>query len=668
MGTGGTGISPGGNGAYGPQSSNSDGTGGFNYGGGGGGAQTPNSNHQRVGGPGAQGLVIITYVDCSNFWTGAIDSDWNNIDNWTCRIPTISIDAVVPAGLAIYPVLNNGATGTCKNLIIQSGASVTVTGNTLQIAEAINNAGTLYADEGTISMNGITGQEIPVNVFYNNTLLNLIINNPMGVSLNGTLILTGVLLVQSGNLISNDNLILISSADRTALIDGSGLGEVVGSVTVQRYLPEAFGYKYLSSPFINATIGQYSDEVNLNASFATVYSYEENQATTGWSSYMNPDLPLIPGNGYAFNLGTSAIPITVSTIGTVNNGNIGPLALTNNAQPFTKGFNLIGNPYPSPIDWNAGGWQRTNIDDALYFYDAGNDDQYVGTYSSYINGVSSNGIAGNIIPAQQAFFVHVTDDSYPVTGSIVFTNEVRVNNLNPVFHKNSNKTSESIIRLSTSFSEANSTPDYAVLYYSDFASEGFNPSLDALKILNTDISVPSLYLIPEDNKEVSIKSLKEPLGESQVIRLGINSKMQGMLRLKADEISNLPIGYSVYLKDKYTGRVQNLQSSPEYTFNIYNETLNDRFEIIISNKTLTQNAFGTESFNAHLKDGNLIVTLNLREEQVILQVTDLVGRNVLQHDIFGEGQHNLGHVPAKGVYIISISTDMGKISKKIYLN
>ena len=49
---------------------------------------------------------------------------------------------------------------------------------------------------------------------------------------------------------------------------------------------------------------------------------------------------------------------------------------------YTKGFNLVGNPYPSAIDWDAAsGWTKTNIDNAVYYFKASATDQYGGTYS-----------------------------------------------------------------------------------------------------------------------------------------------------------------------------------------------------------------------------------------------------------------------------------------------
>ena len=72
--------------------------------------------------------------------------------------------------------------------------------------------------------------------------------------------------VSSGNFDSNGNLTLLSDATNTAEIDGNGNGDVLGSVTVQRYLPSGFGYKHISSPFQAATVNELSQEVDLNLS------------------------------------------------------------------------------------------------------------------------------------------------------------------------------------------------------------------------------------------------------------------------------------------------------------------------------------------------------------------------------------------------------------------
>lgn len=603
----------------------------------------------------------------NNLWTGNLNTDWNNISNWTCAIPDLTLDAIIPSGLNRYPTLNTGSQGMCKNIEIQSGASVTVLNNTLQIAGTILNNGTFDATQGTVEMKGTSAQILPANCFSGNAVGNLTINNSNGVTLNGTLYIYGILKAASGNLQTNGFLTLLSTPVQTALIDGTGTGSVNGNVTVQRYLPSAFGYKYFSSPFTNATVAQYSQEINLSAPFATLYSYTENLTSTGWQAYTSASGTLQPGQGYALNFGTTGTPITVSVTGIVNNGQVGPITLYNHNQPYTKGFNLVGNPYPSPINWNAAGWTKTNIDNALYFFDAGTTDQYLGTYSSYINGVSSNGIASNIIAAQQGFFIHVKDGAYPVQGTLAFTNTVRTNTLNPHFHKNTSTEEKPIIRLSAS-KQGTERADFLVIYISDDATAAFNPELDALKLKNTDPDVPNLYTTSGDGRELSIKSIAYPSAPTCITDLGLTIKFTGQVTLSAENLVNIPSGYNVYLKDSYSGIIRNLSVNPDYSFSSEATTYNDRFKLILSSEDISQGAFTPDSFIAYSKEGTIWINLKHNDNDMFLQLTDITGRVVLRKQLYEKGEFSLCGVKRDQVYIVSLITGKGILSKKVYVD
>ncbi len=203
--------------------------------------------------------------------------------------------------------------------------------------------------------------------------------------------------------------------------------------------------------------------------------------------------------GYAANFGSVSAAKTVDITGVVNNGNLS-ITLYNHDSTYTKGFNLVGNPYPSPINWDAAsGWTKTNIDNALYYFKAGTTDQYTGTYSTYINGISSDGLATNIIPSMQGFFVHVSNGAFPVTGTLGITNNVRTNDLTHAFLKSMKADTLPLLRISAGFAD-NGTPfDPAVIYFDSSATQLFDKNLDALKLMNTDILVPNLYSLTSDS-------------------------------------------------------------------------------------------------------------------------------------------------------------------------
>jgi hypothetical protein len=58
---------------------------------------------------------------------------------------------------------------------------------------------------------------------------------------------------------------------------------------------------------------------------------------------------------------------TGSISNTVNAGTVNlPVTFTSNNCTANDGWNLVGNPYPSNIDWNASGWTRTAVSGTFY--------------------------------------------------------------------------------------------------------------------------------------------------------------------------------------------------------------------------------------------------------------------------------------------------------------
>jgi len=393
--------------------------------------------------------------------------------------------------------------------------------------------------------------------------------------------LSGILLC-NGPLTTNGNLTLLSTVAQTALIDGSGSGQVSGNVIMQRYIPSGFGYKYISSPFQASTVNAFSSYVNLGASFPTFYNYNENITSAGWVSYTTTTNLLNPMQGYAANFGTAAIAETVAVAGVVNNGSLS-ITLYNHNQPYTLGFNLVGNPYPSPINWNAAsGWTKTNIDNALYYFKAGITDQYTGTYSTYINGISSDGLATNIIPSMQGFFVHVSNGSFPVTGTLGITNSVRINDLTHPLLKSMKTDTLPLLRITAGFTDNVTTSDPAVIYFDSSATQLFDKNLDALKLMNTDILVPNLYTMTSDSSRLSIIAIPFPVDSIRRIPLGIKTAKDGWITFKASNIVQIPTKRYIYLVDTVAGISQDLRLNPQYSFFLKAGEYENRFSLVFS--------------------------------------------------------------------------------------
>jgi hypothetical protein len=611
-------------------------------------------------------LTIITDYT----WTGAVSSDWNTTGNWICGLIPGPTNSVQIPNVSNKPVLNLGAVGTVNNLTIDIGSSLTIDDNTLQIAGNITNNGTFTASVGTIEMNGSAAQTIPANTFAGNAIRNLTINNSSGVTLLGSLDIIEIVSVQSGTLSSGGYLTLVSTAVQTALIDGAGAGTVSGNVTMQRYLPSGFGYKYFSSPFQAATVNEFGDDMNLGASFPAFYRYDESRTAAGWVRYDTATRVLNPMHGYAVNFGSDPAADTVDVTGVVNNGSLSR-TIYNNNRTYTKGFNLVGNPYPSPIDWDAvAGWTKTNIDDALYYFKASESDQYGGTYSTYIAGVSSDGLATDTIPSMQGFFVHVSDGTYPVTGTLAMNNSVRVTDLTHSFIKSDGSNTGSLLRLDASFAEDPASKDPVVIYFDEKALNAFDGQLDALKLMNTDLKVPNLYAMSSDGKKLSISALPFSSDTLCEVPLGLKTNKTGSVIFRIRDIEGTFSEMGISFSDKVTGIDQDLLPDNEYSIYLVAGEYQNRFFLNLSNVSTGISGATTDNnlFNIYSSHGILKADIfSLPGGNGILRLFDLTGQLIFIRNIYAPGHYEFNPAINEGIYIASYISGSKRSIKKIFI-
>jgi hypothetical protein len=440
---------------------------------------------------------------------------------------------------------------------------------------------------------------------------------------------------------------------------------------MQRYLPSAYGYKYFSSPFQAATVSEFADDINLASSFTTFYKYDESRTSSGWVNYKLGTNLLFPMVGYAVNFGSDPAAKTADFTGEVNNGDMS-ITLFNNNRTYTKGFNLVGNPYPSPIDWNAAsGWTKTNIDDAIYLFAASTDDQYVGNYTTYINGHSSDGLASNIIPAMQGFFVHVTDGPpWPVTGTLGMTNSVRTTHRNRTFIKGG-KADESLVRLTAVYSDNKSKKDYFVIYYDEKADPEFDSQLDALKILNTDLKVPNLYSVSAGGSKQSISAVSFTSEKDFSVPLGVKANKAGTIEFSIEDVDGIYKDMRIFILDKLTGTEQELGKNNDYKVSLaIGEYLNRFYLNFYSSSTGLPDPqpVSNSDFNIYSYQGNINTEINtISGNKGTLILTNLLGQKVFESEIHETGYFEFSPGLKDGIYIATYTSGNFRSSKKLLI-
>lgn len=570
-------------------------------------------------------------------------------------------NSIVIFALAIFlnhPGLSQGLTILPGTSLVGSGGNIVLIGDAVNDGYVFNNNNTVIFS-GTVQSLGGSSPVLFDNLIVASGSTTSILTP--GQSLSGILLSNGILN-------SNGNMTLLSTEVKTALIDGSGIGEVFGDVIMQRYLSSGFGYKYFSSPFQAATVAEFGDDMDLMATFESFYRYDEARTSSGWVSYINPAWLLVPMRGYAVNFGSSSVARTVDVTGIVNNGSLS-LTLHNNNNLYTKGFNLIGNPYPSPIDWNApDGWTKTSIDDALYYFKSSTTDEYGGTYSTYMNGISSDGFSASIIPSMQGFFVHVSDGTWPVTGILSMNNSVRVNNQAHPFIKSRNTGERPYLRLVSGYSGDSASYDPLVVYFDDNATSDFDGQLDALKLFNTDAQVTNFYSFGEDGRRLSINALPVTTDNLCTVRLGIKTERDGEVIFRIERLVG-DFNYDIiYLSDIITGSRQELYSGIEYKISLIADHYQNRFFLLLANNStdIPDQTLTEEWIKINVINGILKLEIKLPScKDGMLEIKNILGQALFVYMIDEPGYHEFNPSLKTGIYIATFSSGKKKFSKRI---
>ena len=555
--------------------------------------------------------------------------------------------------------------GFCQGLSVTSGTTISATGGNMVLSGDVTNNGSFINNDNAIVFSGNTQSlsgTTPVS--FNDITIDqgstTTINTP-GQTVNGILLCNGILN-------ANDYLTLLSTDTRSALIDGRGTGEVNGNVTMQKYLPLGFGYKYLSSPFQASQVSEFSDNMKLDDPFPAFYRYDESRTTSGWVTYIDPAGLLEPMQGYSVNFGTTATPIIFDVTGVVSNGSIST-TLYNHNNTYSKGFNLVGNPYPSPVDWDSPvGWTRVNVDNALYYFQASTTDEYGGTYITYLNGVSSSDSATNLIPSMQGFFVHVSDGAWPVTGSITINNDARVADLTHPLIK-SDADSRPLIRLTAEYKNDSVSADPVVIYFDEKATDKFDGQLDALKLMNTDYFVTNFYTVGSDGTKLSISALPLILDTLYRVPLGLNINLDGPVIFKIRTLQGNLSDMKIFITDLAREINYELLPGEFYEVNLAAGNYENRFYLDFKNlDTGIPDTGEDELFSIYCSHGILKLDINnLTGASGDLIITNLAGQPLLVKEYNAPGYYELNPALKSGIYIVSFISGTKRSTKKIFI-
>ncbi len=477
------------------------------------------------------------------------------------------------------------------------------------------------------------------------------------VNLNAARIATGNLIIDGGVLSLKSDASLTIGGNLTNAVGASGLvinsdqtntgsliinGTVSGNATIERYIgawgTAAQGWHFLSSPVAGQS---FQPEFVPNPPTVNEDFYLWDEPGSQWVNSKSGSGPFtfnegafgttfVTGKGYLVSYASN---FTKNFVGVPNTSSVSDIALTYTPASAAKGWNLLGNPFPSGLTWNVTAWKpgNTTISGTAKIVKSAD--------ASY-----EDITAGEVIPAMNGFFVYTS-------ASTTLTIPAGSRTHGSDWFKQTSTLSKFILKV---IDLDGQTAQKTQLILNPDASAGFDFLYDSEFL---PFLAPSLYTVVE-GKQLSTNSIPAITGNLLVPVHFVKNNGSNFV-LEAENVS--AFGTEINLVDKKTGIVTNLNQNPTYSFTSENSDDPARFDLHFGLVGLSEQTQSTQ-LKAYASNGRLYFPL---KGDATLEVIDLQGRKLTQTKMSGTGLTSHPMSLTAGAYIVRLRSETGIQTAKV---
>ena len=429
----------------------------------------------------------------------------------------------------------------------------------------------------------------------------------------------------------------------------SGSGTFIVKRDTPDYLP--YFYSIWSTPVTEAD----SQMNTIFTNWVDIYDYDTSQNPATYVK-LGGGANMEVGKGYFIRSINDSGVITRTFDGTINNGDIDEPIYHNSP---TDNNNLIGNPYPSAIDWLAFHADNSDILNGTMYYWS---QSYAGPNNLASDYVSFNYMGSNVpgttgdIATGQGIFVESLQ-----AGTVTFKNTHRVvGNNNQFFRSSENPDNgKSWLRLSGTMGYSpiligfvpGATDGYENAYDGNFINEG--AALEFYSFIDSN-----KYSIQGRSELQAHQNIQVPIG------FEVTSAGDYTISIELDYIDSS--SFEILLEDTLLNSITDLRTS-DYTFNVASPTEdNSRFILHYNyNETLNSEEFVGEpnSIKSFFFNDELITNRSEGLSLLSLQLYDIAGKEILTVNY--EDRIYINNL-SSGIYIVKYLSENKKIvSRKI---
>jgi hypothetical protein len=430
-----------------------------------------------------------------------------------------------------------------------------------------------------------------------------------------------------------------ANTNGTASLVQNGAFTIAGNKKIQYYI-DADRWHYVSSPLTSQVAN----------TFFAMYLYSYNEATDLWDNIVDVNAPLAVGTGY--KVWSSSIYPVNNPPGTksvdFSGGNIGngnyflPVTRQNN------GWNLVGNPYPSAVDWDNAGWIKSNISGTIYVW---NGVQYI-TWNG-----SVGDLTGGVIPAMQGFMVKAT----AANPLLYISNNTRLHGVDPYKESNVDQLLEITVN-------GNGYSDKTFVNFNENATSEFDDQFDGYKIYGLE-EAPQLYTRQGEN--ILRANVLPKVSTGLFIPIGLEVTAETEYTIIVNGLSSFGEGVSVYLEDLKENVMIDLSEQIDYTFIASPLDEADRFILHFGVLGIEDQPVVAEKENdvyIYSNENSIYIKNNLQQDfngQVI--VYNIMGQQVLNRKLDVVNLNKIDLYTETGYYVVKVFSDRGVYSQKVFI-
>ncbi len=359
------------------------------------------------------------------------------------------------------------------------------------------------------------------------------------------------------------------------------------------------------------------------------------------------------GKGYL--VAYTGTGLTKTFTGSLNAGTVSS-ALTKSGTGDYAGYNLVGNSYPSAIDWKAASGRNRSL---LFNESGGGYNMSIwndadGQYDTF-NSAGSSGTHGvtQYIPVGEGFMVKATS-----AGTLGMADGVRI--FNTQAYLKSTNAIANILRVKVA-GNANSYSDEIVVEFGHPTANG-----GAEKMFSFYETAPSLYTVkPDGNYSIDFRGA---LG-AVTIPLSFRAGADGNYTLTASQLESFTSSTAITLEDVKLNATQNLMQNPVYTFSSGKADDGARFLIHFG---------GAFSIGENAKEqpitvyalGNTVYIATSTGVRLIGRVIvyNMIGQTVKELPFSENPLTSFNISGAAGYYLVMVVTDNHVYSAKVFID